>query len=95
MYSSHDVAQLRKSQKDLCAYCRTPLNGAGHVDHMTPVAKGGTNEIKNLVLACTQCNKEKHAKTGHEYFTWRASRGLPILKQAYAYRLLYGRGSAA
>ena len=91
-YSAFEVAQLRKVQRDLCAYCCISLHGAGHVDHVTSVAKGGTNEFKNLVLACSQCNREKHAKTGHEYFEWRASRKLPVLRRAYAYKLLYGSG---
>ena len=94
-WTAQDISVIRKNQKDLCAYCRVPLDGSGHVDHMTPVAKGGTNEMGNLVLACYQCNTEKHAKTAQEYFAWRANRDLPVLKLAYAYRRLYGRGSAA
>jgi 5-methylcytosine-specific restriction endonuclease McrA len=93
-WTAQDVALMRKAQRDLCAYCRIPLDGAGHVDHMTPVAKLGTNKIKNLVLACFQCNTEKHAKTAKEYFAWRARRDLPVRKLAYAYRRLYGRSSA-
>lgn len=32
------------------------------VDHMTPVSKGGSNDLDNLVLACWECNCKKAAK---------------------------------
>jgi 5-methylcytosine-specific restriction endonuclease McrA len=41
-----------------CAYCgvtNTPLQ----VEHIHPKAKGGTNRISNLCLACDSCNKKK------------------------------------
>lgn len=88
-YSDGDIAFLREAQKDRCAYCDVELNGCGHVDHMTPLAQGGSNARDNLVLACFQCNTEKHAKTAHEYFWWRSKRGLPLYPHAYAYRILY------
>lgn len=89
-YSDYDIEYLRAVQEDRCAYCDCELDGAGHVDHMTPLAKGGMNERDNLVLACFQCNTEKHAKTAHEYFWWRSKRDLPVYAHAYAYLLLYG-----
>ena len=41
-----------------CAYCgvtNTPLQ----VEHIHPKAKGGTNRVSNLCLACDSCNKKK------------------------------------
>jgi 5-methylcytosine-specific restriction endonuclease McrA len=41
-----------------CAYCdaeNVPLN----IDHVHPKAKGGSNRVSNLVLACVDCNKTK------------------------------------
>ena len=35
------------------------------VDHVIPLARGGSNADDNLVLACDPCNKEK----GHEVWT--------------------------
>lgn len=90
-YSGGDVAYLRKVQKDRCGYCDSPLHKAGHVDHMTPVAKGGSNARDNLVLSCFQCNTEKHAKTAHEYFWWRSEHGLSVYGHVYAYRKVYGK----
>lgn len=89
-YTPEQIATLRQHQKDKCGYCLEPLGGGGQVDHMVPVAKGGTNALANLVIACQQCNKEKHAKTAHEYFWWRHERGLPNYASAFAYRAIYG-----
>jgi len=35
------------------------LSKCACVDHINPVADGGTNEINNLVCACWKCNTEK------------------------------------
>ena len=44
----------------LCAYCNRE---ADTVDHIVPKAKGGTDEITNLVSACLECNGRKQDKT--------------------------------
>lgn len=41
-----------------CRYCRSDEN-ALTVDHVTPVALGGTDHPKNLVAACRDCNSGK------------------------------------
>ncbi len=47
-----------------CQYC-----GVGapdvllHVDHIKAVAEGGTNDITNLVTACSDCNLGKGSKS--------------------------------
>ena len=46
-----------------CQYCgRTPPAVRLHVDHVLPVAKGGTNEDENLVTSCSDCNHGKHTR---------------------------------
>jgi hypothetical protein len=43
-----------------CSYCgRSAPEVLLHVDHIEPVAKGGTNDIFNLVTACADCNAGK------------------------------------
>lgn len=41
-----------------CRYCRS-TDGALTVDHVTPVALGGTDDPSNLVAACRDCNAGK------------------------------------
>lgn len=40
----------------ICRYCG---RGATVVDHVVPVARGGTGELTNLVAACAVCNGAK------------------------------------
>jgi 5-methylcytosine-specific restriction endonuclease McrA len=75
--ATHAV-RLRGPLGDTCRYCDEALNGGGEVDHLTPVARGGTNRISNLTLACMPCNRAKLAKTLDEYLAWRAERGLAV-----------------
>lgn len=45
-----------------CQYCgATPPKVVLHIDHIHPVAEGGTNDIDNLVTACSCCNLGKSA----------------------------------
>lgn len=43
-----------------CVYCTTALTEENFVlDHLVPVAKGGTNRKHNLVAACEVCNRRR------------------------------------
>jgi hypothetical protein len=47
-----------------CSYCRSP-EWAGVpmvIDHVTPLASGGSSAIENLCLACYRCNEFKGAR---------------------------------
>lgn len=51
-----------KRDKFQCGYCgRTPPDVVLEVDHITPVADGGTNQVENLFTACFDCNRGKGA----------------------------------
>lgn len=41
-----------------CHWCGRP---ALHVDHVTPRARGGTDDLANLVASCTGCNLSRGA----------------------------------
>ncbi len=43
-----------------CRYCGARENL--HVDHVFPISKGGSNDLRNLQLLCQKCNLKKHAK---------------------------------
>lgn len=42
---------------DSCSYCGGP---GGEIDHITPVADGGSGEWPNLTSACRRCNARKN-----------------------------------
>lgn len=60
------------SQDARCTYCMGMLTRY-HIDHKTPVSRGGTNDIANLQLLCPACNLKKSASTHEEYVARLAS----------------------
>jgi 5-methylcytosine-specific restriction endonuclease McrA len=43
-----------------CVYCGADLTGPTiTIDHLTPLARGGSSGLANLVLACEGCNVAK------------------------------------
>lgn len=50
------ITQVKNSQIS-CVYCETMEDLS--VDHIIPIAKSGTNNIKNLTVACRSCNSRK------------------------------------
>jgi hypothetical protein len=65
------VALSKKTRFDVfkrdlfaCQYCGAhPPSVLLHVDHISPVALGGKNNIDNLVTACQPCNLGKGARS--------------------------------
>lgn len=74
-YTKHDVAKIRELQNNKCAACKVCLSGGYHVDHIMPIALGGTNCPDNLQVLCPPCNLSKHAK---DPIAWANERGLLI-----------------
>lgn len=54
--------RLIKLQRGKCACCRQPLGTDYHLDHIMPLALGGTNTDDNIQLLCKKCNLQKNAK---------------------------------
>ncbi len=49
-----------------CGYCLTSQQISGallHIDHIIPLARGGTSDETNLWLACAWCNSFKGVQT--------------------------------
>lgn len=70
---SHTTADLRRLFNRFngkCAYCGAD---AQHVDHVVPLARGGSNSIGNLLPACKSCNLSKHASLLIEWRRRRAA----------------------
>lgn len=61
-HTAADTASIRAKQRDRCAYCKVGLKGAGHLDHIPPLSRGGSNWPSNLQWLCEPCNLSKHAK---------------------------------
>lgn len=55
-----DVLEIYEAQRKCCAYCRQRLNGKYEVDHIIPLALGGSNARSNLQCLCVTCNRQKH-----------------------------------
>lgn len=50
-----------------CQRCGGPVpNGAGHVDRIIPLARGGTHQPMNLQFLCAPCNLTKGSKLEEE-----------------------------
>ena len=51
-----------------CYLCLKPIVlGNDHLEHKTPICRGGTNEYNNLAVAHALCNLIKHDKTEVEF----------------------------
>jgi 5-methylcytosine-specific restriction endonuclease McrA len=67
-----DILDLFDEQEGRCPYCNVYLRD-WHVDHKTPLARGGDNGKTNLQLTCPTCNVRKHTKTDAEFRAMLAS----------------------
>jgi 5-methylcytosine-specific restriction endonuclease McrA len=65
-FTTQDVLDLYARQQGRCAYCQIQFQNNFHVDHVIPLAKGGTNWPSNLALACAFCNLSKGHKLDWE-----------------------------
>lgn len=67
------IGAMLCEQEALCTYCRRELGQSFHIDHKTPVSRGGSNDDTNLQLLCAACNSDKHARTHEEYVVYLQS----------------------
>nr|WP_139110026.1 HNH endonuclease signature motif containing protein [Ensifer sp. LC163] len=59
-------AAIFERDGERCRYCGT-TEGPFHVDHILPVALGGSNDPENLTVACRDCNLSKGARLISEW----------------------------
>ena len=58
-----ELSTLIDMREGRCCYCKTKFDNNIHkpnVEHIIPVAKGGTNDPINLDVACARCNHRKN-----------------------------------
>lgn len=75
-HTAHDVELIFSMQSGKCASCKKKLNKSGdqkfHVDHINPLARGGSSWPYNLQCLCPSCNLRKSAK---DPFDWAKENG--------------------
>ena len=61
-------ARILTRDMHLCQPCKATgrITPAREVDHITPKAKGGTDDDDNLQAICTDCHKDKTAREAEE-----------------------------
>jgi len=54
---------ILQKQGNKCSYCRRRFTKDNRVtvDHITPISRGGSHTLDNIVYACMSCNSKKHA----------------------------------
>jgi hypothetical protein len=70
--SKQVINHVFRESKGKCPGCGCKLTLAGygtlwHVDHNIPLSRQGTNELKNLLALCGDCNHDKHDCTLREF----------------------------
>src|SRR6476469_8331896 len=56
--------EVFKRDKFTCQYCgRKSPDIVLQIDHISPVSKGGTNDLLNLITSCIDCNLGKSNRT--------------------------------
>lgn len=67
--SQKEINKLLEKHDNKCFYCKIEVHrGINlHLDHETPLARGGEHKIENLVPACKSCNLRKGTKTAAEF----------------------------
>lgn len=66
-HTKEDILLQYRSQHGKCWWCLKPVGKKYQVDHVIPLAKGGTNDPRNLVISCPLCNQSKGSKLPHEW----------------------------
>lgn len=66
-YSAADIQAQFNKQEGACFYCTKPMRRY-HIEHKTPLSRGGTNFPDNIVCACAGCNLRKGTRTAEEFF---------------------------
>ena len=61
-HTADDIKQIHEKQNFKCAECGASTKKKKHVDHIMPLALGGSNWPSNLQILCPFCNDSKGAK---------------------------------
>ena len=70
-HTAKDIKQLFDLQRGKCACCNVSIKDKYHIDHVIPLAAGGSNDRLNLQLLCPTCNLSKSAKNPVDFMQQR------------------------
>jgi 5-methylcytosine-specific restriction endonuclease McrA len=70
-FTSEEWRALLERYGNKCAYCGDTSNL--EADHRTPICRGGSNNIENILPACRRCNRTKFSMTEQEFRERRAA----------------------
>jgi 5-methylcytosine-specific restriction endonuclease McrA len=77
-----------------CVYCGSSLDiEIATLDHVHPLAHGGSHVPGNLVVACAPCNRMKGNMLPHEFFIRYPAAGLNFLAYARVVHRALKRGA--
>lgn len=86
--SGAEVEELWKYFQSSCAYCGISLARAsrtGHLDHIESSALGGSNEIHNHLLACSQCNGDEKREEDWQSFMAKKVTDVELAAERHAH----------
>lgn len=61
-HTAEDIQTIGAAQRWRCAVCAIGIKSDYEVDHVVPLALGGSDDKGNLQLLCMRCNRSKGAK---------------------------------
>jgi 5-methylcytosine-specific restriction endonuclease McrA len=66
-HTGADIQYLLEAQNHCCKTCGCCVKDGFEVDHIVPVAKGGSNWPSNLQILCQTCNRRKGVKNAEDF----------------------------
>lgn len=74
--------KIKAIKGEICVFCGCSNSLFLTIDHKTPLSRGGTEENKNLQVACDFCNKLKGSLNNQEFRAYlRQLKGLRKLNK--------------
>lgn len=80
--SPDSLGMLLHVQEGRCYYCRALLGSDKHLEHRTPLVRGGAHAIDNACWSCPSCNRRKGTKTEQEFLALTAPNLARVLEMS-------------
>lgn len=80
-----EVIRIWMAAGKQCSYCDVVMAEQPDPDHVTPISRGGRNDMGNIVPCCRSCNADKGDLTLAEWATERVRLGKPARRYSLPY----------